>query len=266
MRGDRIRRFEVQSEGPRKALILIAGDRAFKRVLEDAFGSIRFSAIFDDRRGRFDWGAYLYGVSKSDLGSIEALLTTLRHLVMLRDDLTQSFALDFHYRGGGQGVERTGIGQLIRRAKGYGRAPEDPSAAEEIALRMARFVQVHPSYRSAKLIVAIPPTQQTQADLAARLADRVASLMGIKRSRDVLVKRRATAAQKEMKTAREKVQNVRGAFAVSRPSSVSGRRIILVDDIYQSGATLNEAGRTLLEAGAGPTLGLTATKALRDVV
>jgi ComF family protein len=43
--------------------------------------------------------------------------------------------------------------------------------------------------------------------------------------------------------------NVRGTFAVSSP--VRGARIALVDDVMTTGATLAEAARTLVEAGAG---------------
>lgn len=43
-------------------------------------------------------------------------------------------------------------------------------------------------------------------------------------------------------------RNVRGAFAVSSP--VRGARIALVDDVMTTGATLAEAARTLVDAGA----------------
>jgi ComF family protein len=47
---------------------------------------------------------------------------------------------------------------------------------------------------------------------------------------------------------RERARNVRGAFAVR--SDVRGARIALVDDVMTTGATLAEAARTLLRAGA----------------
>ena len=47
---------------------------------------------------------------------------------------------------------------------------------------------------------------------------------------------------------RRRRANVRGAFAVSSP--VHGARIALVDDVMTTGATLSEAARTLVEAGA----------------
>jgi ComF family protein len=45
-------------------------------------------------------------------------------------------------------------------------------------------------------------------------------------------------------------QNVRGAFAVTRPHRIANRSLLLVDDVMTTGATLDECARTLLAAGA----------------
>ena len=47
-------------------------------------------------------------------------------------------------------------------------------------------------------------------------------------------------------------ENLAGAFRVVRPQWVHGRRIILVDDVITSGATLEAAMGALKEAGAHP--------------
>jgi ComF family protein len=51
---------------------------------------------------------------------------------------------------------------------------------------------------------------------------------------------------------RLRAQNMQGAFAASprRKAELSGRRLVLVDDVATSGATLNAAARVLLRAGA----------------
>ena len=48
----------------------------------------------------------------------------------------------------------------------------------------------------------------------------------------------------------ERLRNVRGAFAIGDRSKVSGRSILLIDDVITSGATVGECARTLLKAGA----------------
>lgn len=44
--------------------------------------------------------------------------------------------------------------------------------------------------------------------------------------------------------------NVKNAFVVKKPKIISGRSILLVDDVCTTGATLNEAAHVLKEAGA----------------
>ena len=64
----------------------------------------------------------------------------------------------------------------------------------------------------------------------------------------LLAKTRHTKSQREMSGPEERRANVRGAFTAR--GEVSGRRIILIDDIYTTGATMNECRETLLAAGA----------------
>ena len=49
---------------------------------------------------------------------------------------------------------------------------------------------------------------------------------------------------------KERQSNVRGAFSIAPRRSVKNLRLLLVDDIYTSGATLNECTRVLLRSGA----------------
>lgn len=51
-------------------------------------------------------------------------------------------------------------------------------------------------------------------------------------------------------TAPQRAANVRGAFKAKNPVWVSGLRIVLVDDVMTTGATVNECARALKEAGA----------------
>ena len=76
---------------------------------------------------------------------------------------------------------------------------------------------------------------------------------------------RQTRQAKDCQTIQEKIDNVRGAFEVVPEVDVKDREIVLVDDIYQGGFTLNEVGRVLFEAGARSVFGLVATKTGRDM-
>lgn len=66
---------------------------------------------------------------------------------------------------------------------------------------------------------------------------------------DLLVRTRWTRSQAGLvKT--DRMINIRNAFAVPDPDTVKNRRILLVDDVYTTGATVNECARILKQAGA----------------
>lgn len=50
--------------------------------------------------------------------------------------------------------------------------------------------------------------------------------------------------------AKERRQNVRGAFEAVNPSRLRGRRILLVDDVFTTGATVRECAKALKKTGA----------------
>ncbi|MBR3084595.1 MAG: ComF family protein [Oscillospiraceae bacterium] len=51
-------------------------------------------------------------------------------------------------------------------------------------------------------------------------------------------------------SAEKRRANISGAYRVADPELIQGRRILLIDDIVTTGATLSECARTLLEGGA----------------
>lgn len=77
--------------------------------------------------------------------------------------------------------------------------------------------------------------------------------------RELLCKVRKTEKQKTL-SAHQRVFNVRGAYAVR--GNVSGQRILLIDDVFTTGATLSECARVLKRAGAACVY--TATVSIRD--
>jgi ComF family protein len=66
---------------------------------------------------------------------------------------------------------------------------------------------------------------------------------------EVLVRRRPTLPQVKL-SPRERQTNVKGAFTVPDPLAIKGRSILLVDDVYTTGATVKECARALRRAGA----------------
>jgi ComF family protein len=78
-----------------------------------------------------------------------------------------------------------------------------------------------------------------------------------------LLRLRETGSQAGL-TPRERRINVRGAFSVSAVSSVTAKHILLVDDIFTTGATARAASQALLKAGAASVWVATLARARRS--
>jgi ComF family protein len=81
------------------------------------------------------------------------------------------------------------------------------------------------------------------------LARQVSHAYGTPMDPFLLVRRRETPPQTQL-SEQERRRNVRGAFAVEAGKPVKNRTVLLVDDVYTSGATVNECSRALRRAGA----------------
>lgn len=66
----------------------------------------------------------------------------------------------------------------------------------------------------------------------------------------LLIKVRATKSQVSLKNRALRLQNLENAFAVTQPERLLGRRVILLDDVYTTGATMMAAAKTIRAAGA----------------
>jgi ComF family protein len=76
---------------------------------------------------------------------------------------------------------------------------------------------------------------------------------------DVLIRVKKTAPQKNM-TAKQRAENMGGAFSVTDAALIKGRHILLIDDVYTTGATTDECAKVLRAAGARGIKVLTITK------
>jgi len=86
-------------------------------------------------------------------------------------------------------------------------------------------------------------------DQAGWLAGAVARRLHVPVAAGCLVRTRPTLPQGDPRN-RSRQTNVTGAFAVRQPERVRGRRVVLVDDVFTSGATMRQCARQLLDAGA----------------
>lgn len=97
------------------------------------------------------------------------------------------------------------------------------------------------------IILFIPPT--ASGNLVKNFAEKISKFTKIPLS-EGLVKLRKTEEQRVFQNGYSKRENVKNAFGYKEPSEIKGKNILLIDDIFDSGATLKEAGKLLTKTGA----------------
>ncbi len=161
----------------------------------------------------------------------------------LRGPWDCGWALGDHSAFSGGEWARSGAGELAYRLKYQG----DRSALEQILRKVALLRQQHPELFAVDAIVPVPPSMSRDGEPVLEAARALGQQLDVP-VLAALVKTRPTRPQKEMRTLAEKRANVAGAFAVQAP--VGRERLLVVDDLYDSGETLAEATRVLKRAGA----------------
>ncbi len=97
------------------------------------------------------------------------------------------------------------------------------------------------------MVLYVPPTHS--GDLVKNFAVKFASAIKVPISHK-LVKIRQTSEQKVFQNSYLKQENVKDAFSYLSPEEINGKKIILLDDIFDSGATIKEIGKLLTALGA----------------
>lgn len=208
---------------------------------------------------------YLVNWTDEVVAEIQRFFEVLLNCVVIEDQTDGSFSLDFRAEYIEQEDEwhRTVTGALVYRAKPYQGPARDThrAAAAELAQRMVEAVRANPCMEP-DAIVAVPSSNpDSEYKLPEVLAVAMAEELGVPFLRDALVKVRATPSIKGLART-EKLEALSGSIEVRE--NVDGRRLLVVDDLYQSGVTLNYAAGLLKHAGAANVHGLTGVKTMRN--
>lgn len=153
-------------------------------------------------------------------------------------------------------LEHTEIGERVYRFK----YRNDASQVDWLAARALEVLRQCDFFANLDVMTCVPGTQIDRTyEPVLLFSKKLAPALPLP-FYEILRKTRATRSQKEMATKEQKRRNVRNAFAANHPQAVAGRTILLVDDLYDSGATVDECARILKQAGARAVYVLTLTK------
>ncbi len=152
--------------------------------------------------------------------------------------------------------------QLIVLLK-YGRVR---SLAKPLAGWLALVVQRNPGLADVDALVPVPLHSRRQRARGYNQAELLARELSGELRRPVrtdwLARVKDTPSQTGL-TVAQRVENVQGAFATY--SKLDGERILLVDDVCTTGATLNAGARTLKRAGARAVQAVTVARVVQEI-
>lgn len=135
------------------------------------------------------------------------------------------------------------VGAIIHRCK-YEHGGDFPDTLLKLTLKAFRKKYHQESF---DMIVYVPPTKS--GDLVKNFAEKLSQVLRFPISHD-LIKQRITQEQKVFENGYLKSDNVKDAFAFKNPATIDGKSILLVDDIFDSGATVKELGKFFSNLGA----------------
>jgi len=195
------------------------------------------------------------------LAAVKEFLKTVGSYVALRDCLALSFALDYDRVNGNPSNLQTTIGKLRSRAKPYQRGTTDDTyvAADEIVSNCLEFLGKMTCYGDATCIVAIPPSDPSKTfNLPKYLASEIARELDMPNSSPGV---QTIKARESLRTTpvSNKLSTIEGTISVD-PVAVRDEIVLLIDDLYQSGVSMNYTAMLLIEAGANRVYGLACEK------
>jgi competence protein ComFC len=157
------------------------------------------------------------------------------------------------------GVYQGAIKELIHRLKFYNR--------KKIAALLAEFILenvMDSAVRWADVIVPVPLSKKVLGERGynqtALIGKILADRYGIEFSEPVR-KARETEPQNKLER-KERLTNLKGAYKMEEGVSVSGKKVLVVDDVYTTGTTLNEMAIVLIESGAKEVRGIMAARSV----
>ncbi|MBI2052928.1 MAG: ComF family protein [Candidatus Ryanbacteria bacterium] len=142
------------------------------------------------------------------------------------------------------------VKKLIASFK-YGRKKYLAGRLGELLLRGLKKEQLDPL-----LVIPIPLHEKKEKVRGFNQAELLAREAGFDLQKFILKRVRDTPSQARILRRSERTEKIRGAFHVQDGKKVTGKNILLIDDVATTGSTLSEAARTLKKAGAGKVYGL----------
>jgi len=208
---------------------------------------------------------FLKNVTDDQVEKVESWLELISPYIAIRDCLALTFALDYDCQEGNPENPQTTIGKLRRNAKTYGQPATKTAitAADELIKLCLNALQALTCYNSSTCVVAMPPSNPTKPfDLPSYIVHGISESLGKDNYSEHVKTIKARPSVRET-PCHEKLPTIEGSVSVT-PDVFDKQIVLLIDDLYQSGVTMNYVAMLMLESGAKKVFGLACEKTCRN--
>lgn len=262
---------EAQSKEPRRICFSVHQRGQPKRISDpnyvgtfnvpfgEGFSRVFPWQLFRNRHDRYhDDSVWRSIVNEEEFQQIQTWVENQGDRVFLRDCLSSSIALSLNFSDVSE-KRRTEIGELEYRAKNRA----DRNALKNLALYSMNLIEGTPCYRKAEYIAAVPPHPEKRFDVPSEIVKMVCG----KSQKITNITEHFHFGDKKLSA---KSASLRDKWIMWEQANLSinccldGKDVILLDDKYQSGTTIQFVAMKLQEAGARGIFGLSLVKTMRD--
>lgn len=213
--------------------------------------------LADEKRREWTHRFHLVESDKEELRSVCELLKVVLSLTT-KDDLDFAIAFDWYKDPVGDDPMKwpnTESGELIYRSKYYSPGTARNRARTELLDKFSSVIDRHPLLRECPNIVTVPGHKADGQSFGEQLAAKVASGTG----KQIIRTESPGGSRPQAKEGTAAIAD--GHFAM--PGGISGD-VIVLDDVYRSGTTMNAVARAAKRAGARRAFGLAAVRTMRN--
>lgn len=233
-----------RSRGQNVGTVKLPFTETIGAILHNKFNVTLFESKFDEQK-------YYWSIKTEDeYSSLEQFINKYTNIVFLRDRLDLSLTLSMNYDN--QNVH-TEIGELEYQAKF-----KDNHEAETVLVEICKdWLNKLPYYKDVDYICAMPSSNPAVESLPHRIVSNLDEFENISENVSWSSKTRSI---KDAESAEEKLEILEESGLQISNIDINGKTILLFDDLYMSGVSMQYVAMKLKEAGASRVFGLCIVK------
>ena len=224
----------------------------FKETIKTIFETMTGLELFHSEK----YGNYWRSIkTKEEYNLIKDWMEQVKNIVFIRDNLDLSIALSEHKLNE---EERTSIGELEYRAKYH----NDKSSISKLIRLLVDTLKLMPFFTDVDYVCAVPPSEGKVHDLPSELAKAVSALIKKPNITNKLIWANQKKSLKDVKLEEKLLALKMADLQVN--CNVNAKKVLILDDMYQSGITINYIAMKILEKGADKIYSIALVKSRKD--